>query len=66
MDTHTTTGQRLLLMAAGFIVLSLSIIGPRSIWGLLGLLPLMTGLCGGQPIYRIFGPSAQRARSRCS
>jgi hypothetical protein len=64
MDIHTTRNQRLLLMAAGFITLSLSLIGPKSVWGLLGLIPFMTGLFGGQPMFRIFGLTAQRAAAR--
>lgn len=39
----------------GIIILSLSIAGPRSAWGLLGLIPLLTGLIGYCPAYKLIG-----------
>jgi hypothetical protein len=39
----------------GIIILSLSIAGPRSAWGLLGLIPLLTGLIGYCPAYKMIG-----------
>lgn len=40
---------------AGVIILSLSIAGPKSVWGLVGLVPLITGLMGYCPLYSIIG-----------
>lgn len=39
----------------GVAVLSLVFVGPQTMWGLLGLIPIVTGLVGMCPIYRIFG-----------
>lgn len=47
--------DRILRITVGLAVLSLTFIGPKSPWGLIGLLPLMTGLCGRCPAYTLFG-----------
>lgn len=46
--------DRVLRVALGLGLLALVIDGPRSPWGLFGLVPLLTGLVGFCPIYRIF------------
>ena len=47
-------GARIVL---GLILLSLVFIGPQSLWGLVGLIPLTTGLAGFCPLYRLLGIS---------
>jgi hypothetical protein len=42
-------------VAIGLGVLSLTVIGPQSWWGLLGLVPLAAGVSGACPVSRIFG-----------
>jgi len=39
----------------GLFVLSLIFWGPQSWWGLLGLVPLATGLIGSCPLYTMLG-----------
>lgn len=39
----------------GIILLSLIFVGPKSLWGLIGLIPLIAGIVGYCPIYTIFG-----------
>lgn len=46
----TLTWDRALRVAIGLFVLSLLFWGPRSPFGLLGLVPLMSGLSGGCPV----------------
>lgn len=41
------------LLGAGLI--SLVFFGPQTGWGWVGLIPLVTGLIGSCPIYRLFG-----------
>lgn len=52
--------ERVIRIAAGLIILSLTIIGPQSLWGLLGLVPLATGIIGWCPPYAILGISTCR------
>lgn len=39
----------------GLAVLSLLFVGPRTAWGLVGLIPLITGIAGTYPIFSLFG-----------
>ena len=47
--------DRLIRIAVGLVVLSLAFVGPQTPWGYLGLLPLVTGIVGYCPIYRLAG-----------
>jgi hypothetical protein len=39
----------------GIMLLSIIFIGPQSLFGLIGLIPLITGLTGFCPLYKILG-----------
>lgn len=47
--------DRLIRAVVGLIVLSLVFVGPKSLWGLLGLIPLGTALIGWCPPYSLLG-----------
>lgn len=47
--------DRGLRIVLGLVLLSLVFIGPQTWWGLIGLVPLVTGLAGNCPVYSIFG-----------
>lgn len=49
--------DRALRTIAGLILLSLVFVGPQTPIGWIGLVPLLTGLVGFCPLYRIFGMS---------
>lgn len=49
--------ERVIRVIVGIAVLSLVWIGPQSPWGWLGLVPLVTGLIGHCPLYRVLGIS---------
>jgi len=49
--------ERVLRVVIGLTLLSLVFVGPQTWWGLLGLVPLATGLAGTCPIYSILGVS---------
>ncbi len=51
------TLDRILRVVAGLGLLSLTVVGPRTSWGLVGLLPLVTGLAGTCPLYSLLGLS---------
>lgn len=52
--------ERALRVIVGIAVLSLAVIGPKTLWGLVGLVPLATGLIGSCPLYTLFGISTCR------
>ncbi|MDX2482375.1 MAG: DUF2892 domain-containing protein [Pseudodonghicola sp.] len=49
------TLDRALRIIVGLVLLSLIFIGPKTMWGLVGLIPLATGLLGWCPLYQILG-----------
>lgn len=53
--TNEGSWDRALRVLLGVGLLCLTITGPKTMWGLLGLVPLVTGLWGFCPVYRLFG-----------
>ena len=47
--------DRMLRIVAGVVLLSLTVVGPQTMWGLVGLVPLLTGLFSFCPFYPLFG-----------
>jgi len=47
--------DRVLRVVLGLAILSLVFVGPKTNWGYLGLVPLITGLIGYCPLYRLVG-----------
>lgn len=57
LPTNEGTIDRILRVVVGLGALSTVFVGPQTAWGLLGLIPLVTGLVGSCPIYTMFGVS---------
>jgi hypothetical protein len=47
--------DRALRIFVGLLLLSLMFFGPQTLWGLIGLVPFITGLFGYCPLYKLFG-----------
>ncbi len=47
--------ERLLRVVLGVGLLALTVVGPKTLWGLIGVVPLATGLLGSCPLYTVFG-----------
>lgn len=47
--------ERIARVALGLGLLSLVFVGPQTPWGLIGAVPLLTGLVGTCPLYSAFG-----------
>ncbi len=62
MTINEGTVDRAVRVIAGLIILSLAFIGPKSAWGYIGLLPIVTGLVGFCPAYTLFGISTGPAK----
>lgn len=54
-NEHTIERAARVLIGLG--VLSLTFVGPQTWWGLVGLVPLATGLIGSCPAYSLLGIS---------
>ncbi|UWQ36726.1 DUF2892 domain-containing protein [Leisingera aquaemixtae] len=55
MPRNEGTLDRALRILLGLILLSLVFIGPQTLWGLIGLVPLATGIMGYCPVYVVLG-----------
>jgi hypothetical protein len=47
--------DRAVRIVAGLVLLGLVFVGPKSMWGLVGAVPLFTGLAGWCPLYALLG-----------
>jgi Protein of unknown function (DUF2892) len=59
-NEHST--ERLIRILLGLGLLSLVFVGPKTYWGLIGAVPLFTGLIGSCPLYSMFGISTCRLK----
>lgn len=47
--------DRLVRIVIGVVLIALVFVGPKTAWGWIGVIPLMTGLVGKCPIYSLLG-----------
>ncbi len=59
MKQNVHNVERVVRVIVGLAIFSLVFIGPKSVWGWLGLIPLATGLIGWCPPYALFGFSTR-------
>jgi len=52
--------DRLLRIVLGIVLLALVFVGPKTPWGWVGLVPLLTGLFSTCPLYSLIGVSSCR------
>lgn len=57
MQTNEGSIDRGIRVALGIAILSLVFIGPRTLWGLIGIVPILTGAFGYCPLYTVLGLS---------
>jgi len=62
--SNAGTIDRVVRVVLGLGLLSLTILGPHTWIGLLGLVPLATGVVGWCPLYRLLGISTCSTRAR--
>ncbi|PTQ51557.1 MAG: hypothetical protein HSCHL_1314 [Hydrogenibacillus schlegelii] len=53
--------DRVIRVIIGIVLLFLVFVGPKTPWGWIGLVPLLTGLIGFCPLYAIFGISTRKS-----
>lgn len=49
------TLDRIVRIVLGIVLVALVFVGPETRWGWLGLVPLITGVVGFCPLYRLLG-----------
>lgn len=60
-NTHPI--ERVIRILIGVALLTLVFVGPKTPFGLLGIIPLATGLLGSCPLYTLFGWSTCSRRN---
>ena len=55
MPMNEAGWDRGLRVAVGVALLSMIVVGPQTWWGLIGLVPLVTGVRGFCPLYQLVG-----------
>ena len=55
MKTNEGNVDRIFRVVVGLGLLSLVFIGPQTMWGWVGIVPLLTGAIGFCPLYKVFG-----------
>jgi len=63
MKHNEGTLDRAIRVVFGLVLLTLVFVGPKSWFGLVGLVPLLTGLAGYCPLYRALGIRTRSAES---
>lgn len=58
--------DRLARIVIGIFLIAMVFVGPKTAWGWIGLLPLLTGLVRWCPAYRLFGLSTCKRQSTSS
>lgn len=64
LTTNEGTIDRAIRVVLGLVLLALVFTGPKTLWGYVGLLPLLTGLVGSCPIYALLGFSTCAPKAR--
>lgn len=47
--------DRTIRIIVGLVLLSLTVVGPRTAWGWIGLVPIITAFAGYCPLYKVLG-----------
>jgi hypothetical protein len=55
MPTNEGTIDRALRVIVGLVLISLAFVGPQTPWGWIGIVPLITGIIGFCPAYKLIG-----------
>jgi len=55
MDINAGKIDRVIRAVLGIAIIALMFVGPKTLWGLLGIVPLGTAIVGFCPLYKLLG-----------
>ena len=55
MEANVGKTDKMIRIAAGLGLLSLTVIGPQTLWGLVGIVPVATAFINFCPAYKLLG-----------
>lgn len=56
--------ERVVRVVAGLGLISMAFVGPKNLWFLAGIVPVLTGLSGWCPPYQILGISTCKMKAK--
>lgn len=60
--TNVGSADRFFRIILGIVLIALVFVGPQTVWGWAGIVPLVTGLLGTCPLYSIIGINSCRVK----
>ena len=60
VNTNIGNADRIARIILGVVLIALVFVGPKTAWGWIGLVPLLTGLVRWCPAYRLIGVNTCR------
>ena len=63
LPANENTADRVVRIVLGLGLLSLYFLGPKTPWGLIGIIPILTSVIGSCPIYTLIGVSTAASGS---
>jgi hypothetical protein len=60
------TVDRVIRVVLGVVLISLAFVGPATPFGWIGVVPLLTGLVGSCPLYRVVGINTRGIQKKVS
>ena len=64
MNRNVGTLDRILRVIVGVILIALVFVGPKTAWGWIGVIPLVTAFIGFCPAYRLLGICTSAKKSK--
>ncbi len=64
MTRNMGTVDRVVRIIVGLVLIALALVGPKTPWGWIGLIPLATALIGWCPLYSLLGIRTCPAESK--
>ncbi|ROR32673.1 YgaP family membrane protein [Inmirania thermothiophila] len=55
MSKNVGTIDKVIRIVLGLVLIGLALFGPKTPWGWIGVIPLVTGLIGFCPLYSLLG-----------
>jgi len=57
-STNEGAADRAVRVGLGLLLISIAVTVPSAVWAWIGIVPLVTGIAGFCPLYRVFGFSS--------
>lgn len=64
MKKNIGSTDMIIRLVLGLFIVSLIFWGPKTLWGLIGLVPIITGLIGYCPLYPLLGINTCRVKQK--